>query len=69
MKMKIRIELNEDEVYELPAKYIVCDNCGGSGSTVNPSIDGNGLPDLVHAQRRQNYVSCNVGMKMRRLYL
>lgn len=27
----------------LPAKRIVCDRCEGTGSHVNPSIDGNGI--------------------------
>lgn len=31
-----------DEI-QIPAKYEVCDNCQGRGTTVDPAIDGNGL--------------------------
>jgi len=37
-----------DGEYEIsiPAKYEVCDNCQGTGTQVNPNVDGNGLtPD------------------------
>ena len=29
--------------FELPAKFEVCDTCGGKGSHVNRAIDGHGL--------------------------
>ena len=41
MKM-IKVEINELTV-ELPGKCIVCPRCNGSGSHVNPAIDGHGL--------------------------
>ena len=27
----------------IPAKYVVCDNCEGKGTQVNPNVDGHGL--------------------------
>ncbi len=30
---------------ELPATYEVCDRCRGTGSHVNPNIDGNGITE------------------------
>lgn len=33
----------EEEIIKFPAKMIVCYTCDGTGSTVNPSIDGNGI--------------------------
>jgi len=32
-----------DENYSLPIHWEVCPTCGGEGTHVNPSIDGNGL--------------------------
>lgn len=32
-----------DEEIVIPSKFEVCDNCRGSGKTVDPAIDGNGL--------------------------
>lgn len=32
-----------EELIELPAVWTVCPRCKGSGSHVNPNIDGNGL--------------------------
>lgn len=32
-----------EETVQFPAKMIVCYTCDGSGTTVNPSIDGNGI--------------------------
>lgn len=31
------------EEMEIPAKFEVCGNCQGRGTTVDPAIDGNGL--------------------------
>lgn len=28
---------------EYPGKRVICDNCDGTGTTVNPAIDGNGI--------------------------
>lgn len=39
---RMKILLNE-QCREVNAKYIICENCRGKGTTVNPSIDGNGL--------------------------
>jgi len=33
----------EEQQVKFPAKTIVCYTCNGSGKTVNPDIDGNGL--------------------------
>jgi hypothetical protein len=33
----------ESETIQFPAKMIVCYTCDGTGKTVNPDIDGNGL--------------------------
>jgi hypothetical protein len=49
--------------YALPAKFEVCSRCSGTGSHVNPSIDGNGLsredfdqdPDFEEAYFRGDY--------------
>lgn len=42
--MEVEIYFDDrSEVYVLPHKYIVCPNCEGEGSTVNPSIDGSGI--------------------------
>jgi hypothetical protein len=32
-----------EQTVEFPAKRIVCYTCDGTGTTVNPSIDGNGI--------------------------
>lgn len=32
-----------DEEHTIPAKYMVCPNCGGSGKTTNPAIDSHGI--------------------------
>lgn len=46
---------------ELPAKRIVCPRCDGSGSHVNPNIDGNGITgeemDQLGEEFRENYMS------------
>lgn len=51
----------------LNGKYEVCHTCSGSGKTVNPSIDGNGIsrdqfdedPDFAEAYFRGDYdVTC-----------
>jgi len=39
---KLTVFLGEDEV-EIATKFVVCSRCRGSGSHVNPAIDGNGL--------------------------
>lgn len=33
----------EEEIVKFPATMIVCYTCQGTGKTVNPSIDGNGI--------------------------
>lgn len=48
MKNNLTIEIPDpqainDETIHLPAHYEVCGNCRGTGSTVNPSIDSNGI--------------------------
>ena len=45
MSAKPRIEFEDADgrVYKLPARYQVCSRCEGSGSHVNPAIDGNGI--------------------------
>lgn len=67
----MRILLGEDEEGNerwLPARYEVCDLCGGKGSHVNPSIDAHGLtaedfhddPEFAEAYGRGVYdVPCN----------
>ncbi len=37
------IDLYGDGSVVLPAKYEVCTRCHGTGSHVNPNVDGNGL--------------------------
>jgi len=47
----------------LPAKFVVCPRCAGSGTHVNPAIDGNGLsredfdadPDFEEGYLRGDY--------------
>ena len=34
---------DDEEIHTLPAKYAVCDTCGGRGKHVNPAIDASGL--------------------------
>lgn len=41
LTLTITDEAGDDLV--IPAKYAVCENCEGSGTHVNPSIDGHGL--------------------------
>lgn len=41
--MKIRVFTPDGGEMWIPGKYIVCDTCRGSGSHVNPAIDGNGI--------------------------
>lgn len=56
---------NEVE-YSLPAKFEVCSRCHGTGSHVNPSIDGNGIspeefdedPDFEESYFRGDYDVC-----------
>jgi hypothetical protein len=57
----------EEEVIQFPAKRIVCYTCDGTGTTVNPSIDGNGIspeefaedPDFEESYFRGDYdVQC-----------
>lgn len=33
----------EGEVVKIPAIWIICDDCYGEGTRVNPNIDGNGI--------------------------
>lgn len=56
-----------EEVVQFPAKMIVCYTCRGTGKTVNPAIDGNGLsrddfdqdPDFEEGYFRGDYdVTC-----------
>lgn len=35
--------LGNDRAVEFPARFEVCERCHGTGSHVNPAIDGNGL--------------------------
>ena len=44
-KITLEIENNEGDLVELvlPTKFEVCPRCRGTGSHVNPAIDGNGL--------------------------
>ncbi len=59
---KLTVFLGEDEV-EIPTMFVVCSRCRGSGSHVNPAIDGNGLsredfdqdPDFEEAYFRGDY--------------
>jgi RecJ-like exonuclease len=52
-----------DEEVALPAKFEVCPRCEGTGSHVNPAIDGNGLtrddfdedPDFAEAYFAGDY--------------
>ena len=34
---------DDDQEHEIPTKFEVCSRCRGTGSHVNPAIDGNGL--------------------------
>lgn len=51
------------EGLELPGHFVVCPLCDGTGTTVNPAIDGNGLtsedfaedPDFAEAYWRGDY--------------
>lgn len=51
----------EEETVLFPAKNIVCYTCDGSGKTVNPSIDGNGITasemDELGDDFREDYMS------------
>lgn len=56
-----------EETVLFPAKMVVCYTCEGKGTTVNPSIDGNGLtredfdedPDFAESYLRGDYdVQC-----------
>lgn len=46
--MKLRITYGWDDEqaseFSIPAVYDVCSRCEGTGSHVNPSIDGHGIP-------------------------
>jgi hypothetical protein len=55
--------------YSLPGKFEVCHRCEGSGTHVNPSIDGNGIspeefaedPDFEESYFRGDYdVQCSM---------
>ena len=48
LKVEVYTDQNEDDAdetveIELPAKYEVCPRCNGTGTHVNPAVDGNGL--------------------------
>ena len=34
---------DDDQEHEIPTKFEICGRCSGSGTHVNPAIDGNGL--------------------------
>lgn len=42
MREKFTINLGDEDI-ELPAVYEVCGRCRGSGTHVNPAIDGHGI--------------------------
>lgn len=44
-KITLEVETDEGDLVELvlPTKFDVCPRCRGTGSHVNPAIDGNGL--------------------------
>ena len=50
----ISVDGNEEEI---PARYVVCERCEGSGTHTNPNIDENGLThDMVDdPEFMQNY--------------
>lgn len=65
--MTLSWEGEDDELITVPAMYVVCALCDGTGKHVNPSIDANGLtsedfaedPDFAEDYRRGTYdVSC-----------
>lgn len=39
-----------EETVSLPAKYEVCDGCGGQGTIVNPNIDSHGISPAEFAE-------------------
>jgi len=43
-------EVEVEDTYELPCKYVVCSRCNGKGTHVNPSIDGNGITSSEWAE-------------------
>ncbi len=59
---KLTVFIDEIEV-EIPTKFVVCDRCRGSGTHVNPAIDGHGIspdefrddPDFEEAYFRGDY--------------
>lgn len=38
-------EDGNEVVHDLPARFEVCPRCGGTGTHVNPSIDGHGITE------------------------
>jgi predicted methyltransferase len=65
LQVKTWVQTKKGNQFEimLPAKRIVCPRCNGTGSHVNPAIDGNGLsaddldqdPDFNEAYFRGDY--------------
>jgi hypothetical protein len=51
----------EEETVLFPAKMIVCHTCQGTGTTVNPAIDGNGITqsemEELGDEFREDYLS------------
>lgn len=51
----------EEQIVNFPARNIVCYTCQGTGSTVNPDIDGNGITasemDELGDDFREDYLS------------
>ncbi len=45
-KMIIRVTMTDDDEetsFPVPAKWEICDRCGGEGHHVNPAVDGHGI--------------------------
>lgn len=58
IKTWVMTKKGNDFEIDLPAVRVVCPRCEGSGSHVNPSVDGNGLSaeDLDDDDFRESYM-------------
>ncbi len=59
--MKIKVYDADGCELSIPAHYVVCDRCEGTGSHVNPSVDGHGITSDEMAELGDEFLSDYLG--------